>query len=436
MALPNPVIVVPGITASYLRDDYSLPPEFVWTVLTKEYERSSLHPDNLRYEAIEPARVRPDQLYEIAYKELIEELRHNLRERDDRPVPVFPFSYDWRQPLDVIELQLADFIDEVIERTKLLKHYNDNDYAETPKVNLVGHSMGGLVIAGYLRRAAAKSRVAKVATLATPFKGSLEAVIKIITGTASLGTSAPSSREREAARLTPALYHLLPSFANGVETPAGLPNTLFDPAVWQPSVLDTLTQYIRQRGLKPTGAKQQAIDLFSRLLKQAREHRERIDSLALNTCGLSDTDWLCVVGVDSTTRVRIKVVKAGGSPDFDLSSEDRRNEWSKADASLRRLTGDGTVPFEGAIPSFLKEENLVCVTPDDFGYWEIGDKTTTTLAGFHGILPNMNMVHRLIVHHFTGRPDKHGNIWGRRAPGVKTWKPAIADLEEKEEKKP
>ena len=89
MAPPNPTIVVPGITATYLKDHYPLPPEKMWTVLTKEFERIALHPDDLRYEAIEPARVVPDQLYEIAYKELVEELRFNLREKESQPVPVF-----------------------------------------------------------------------------------------------------------------------------------------------------------------------------------------------------------------------------------------------------------------------------------------------------------------------------------------------------------
>ena len=97
------------------------------------------------------------------------------------------------------------------------------------------------------------------------------------------------------------------------------------------------------------------------------------------------------------------------------------------------MTGDGTVPFRGALPKFLPRESLVCVTPDDFGYWEIQDKLTTKLAGFHGILPNMNMLHRLIVIHFTDRKDVHGNIWGRRAPGVPkdSWKPPIPGLEDK-----
>ena len=203
MAMPvYPTIVIPGITATYMQDEYPLPPETVWSVLRKDYDRVALHPDNLRYEAQEPARVAYGQIFEVAYRELIEELRHNLSTKEDRPVPVFPFGYDWRQPIEMVELQLAAFIDEVIARTKLLKHYDSEDYGADPKVNLVGHSMGGLIIAGYLQARGADKLVHKVATLATPFQGSFEAVIKVTTGTADLGESAPSSREREAARLT------------------------------------------------------------------------------------------------------------------------------------------------------------------------------------------------------------------------------------------
>src|ERR1043165_7948474 len=210
MGLPDPVIVIPGITANYLRDNYPLPPEFVWTVLNFDYERVALHPDDLRYEVGPPALVRPDQLYEVAYKELIEELRHNLSPQSDQPVPVFPFAYDWRQPLEMTEQQLKLFVDEVIARTALQPHYVHDGYPQRRRVSLVGHSMGGLVIAGYLERFRGESNVAKVATLATPFRGSFEAVIKVTTGTADLGTAAPSSRERGAARMTPALYSLLP----------------------------------------------------------------------------------------------------------------------------------------------------------------------------------------------------------------------------------
>jgi len=431
MPLAPPVIVVPGITATSLSDAYPLSPETVWSVLKKDYERTALHPDDPRYELKEPARVQPGQLFAAAYEELIEELRYNLRDREDRPVPVYPFGYDWRQPLEHTEQQLGAFVDEVIARTALMKHYYQDGYHKDPKVNLVGHSMGGLVIAGYLQRTGTASRVVKVATLVTPFQGSFEAVIKITTGTANLGISAPSSREREAARLTPALYHLVPSFANGLETPPGLPSSLFDPAVWQTSILQTIAQFIRLHGQEPRRPQEKARKLFGELLAAGRAHRRRVDGFRLEQANLKKSDWLCVVGVNAETRVNLKVVRRGRSPDFEFRSSDRKNCWNDDDVRKRRSTGDGTVPFEGALPKFLDLENLVCVSPRDFGYWEIQDRALTQIAGFHGIVPNMNMLHRLIVRHFTGRPDRRGNTWGRAAPGVETWDPPLPGLRER-----
>jgi len=429
MELPNPVIVVPGITATYLHDEYPLPQEDIWKVIKKQFERIAIHPNNLRYEAQEPARVKPGQIFEIAYKDLIEELRYNLASREDEPVPVYPFGYDWRMPLDDTEMQLAAFITEVIERTKLLKHYYKADYQVDPKVNLVGHSMGGLVIAGYLEKEGSKAPVHKVVTLATPFQGSFEALIKVTTGTANLGTTPPSSREREAARLTPALYHLIPSFSHGIEVSATTPpDTLFDPAVWQPSIVASIAEFIRTKGLpSKIKRKQQARDLFAFLLNQAKKHRDRIDGFELSKAKMTDKDWLAVVGVDAVTRVRLRIVKRHNQPVFDLKSWDRANEWDDEDPQQRRLTGDGTVPYEGAVPKFLKKENLVLVTPDDYGYWELQDRVLTQAAGFHGILPNMNMLHRLIVRFFTDGADKRKNTWGRPAPGVTKddWAPPL-----------
>jgi pimeloyl-ACP methyl ester carboxylesterase len=429
MLRSNPVIVLPGITANYLRDDYPLPPATVWSVLTNSYERASLHPDNPRYEAIEPARVQPDQLFEVVYKEMIDELRYNLSPSQVEPVPVYPFAYDWRQKLDDTEAQLGAFIKEVIARTKLMRHYARDPWNANPKVNLISHSMGGLVIAGYLEKFGSEQLVGKVATLATPYRGSYEAVIKIITGTANLGGSAPSSREREAARLTPALYHLFPRFPGALRDQTGAQMSFFDPSSWQPSIMETLQEYIRLHGLSAVDIPGQALALFNALLEGANVHRDRTAALDLAQAGLVAKDWLCVVGVDAVTRVQMKVKRlAGGTPSFDLSTGDRQNGWTPGGNSPARLqTGDGTVPFQGAVAPFLRPENLVCVTPGDFGYWEIQDRLLLSQAGFHGIMPAMNMLHRMIVMHFTGRTDTHGNVWGQPAPGTDpdSWDPPL-----------
>lgn len=86
-------------------------------------------------------------------------------------------------------------------------------------------------------------------------------------------------------------------------------------------------------------------------------------------------------------------------------------------------TGDGTVPFLGAAPTFLPREQLVCVRPDDLGYWEVADRALLAVAGFHALLPKLNLVHRLIACHLM--EEKRKGTWGWRPPGVTSavWDP-------------
>ncbi|MGH0036495.1 MAG: esterase/lipase family protein [Myxococcota bacterium] len=444
MAVQNPVIVVPGITASQLRDEYPVDPERVWGALPfqKKWERVALHPDDLRYERDEPARVAPDQVLGVAYGELIEELRHDLSPRRDRPTPVFPFAYDWRGRLEDAEARLEGFVDEVIGRTRLLKHYHDDAWSADPKVDLVGHSMGGLVIAGLLERLGAGSRVGRVATLASPFRGSFEAVLKITTGLANLGEETPPrSREREIARLTPALYYLLPSLVGGLDIDDGLAPSLdlpaserlFDPATWQPGVVQTIEEYIRLHGVERGGRRQQAEDLFGRLLAGAHAHRRRLESLELEGAGLQGgvDGWLCIVGVDAKTRVSLRIESRRGKPRFDLRSADRHNDWD--DGPDPTQTGDGTVPYAGARSGFVPLEKIVCLSPDDFGYWEVKDRALEKVAGFHGILPNMNLARRLVAAHLKG--ERGRGLRGRRPPDLPAevaWSPPVSGIEERD----
>lgn len=443
MAVQNPVVVIPGITASRLRDEYPLDPERVWGAMPfqRKWDRVALHPDNLLYERDEPARVAPDQLLGVAYANLIDELRHDLSPKADKPTPVYPFPYDWRMRLEHVESQLEDFIAEVIERARLLKHYDGSSWSADPRVDLVGHSMGGLVIAGLLERLGPNSRVGRVATLASPFRGSFEAVLKITTGLANLGEeAAPVSREREIARLTPALYYLLPSIRDaldveGVEPSARLSpaERLYDPAIWQPSVIQTLEEYIRLYALKRTGRKQQARDLFTQLLRWARGHRRRLESLDLAKAGLDGgvNGWLCIAGVDANTRVSLRITRVRGNPRFDLRSADRKNEWGKKGSDWTQ-TGDGTVPYEGARSGFIPVEKMVCLSPDEFGYWEIKDRVLEKVAGFHGMLPNMNLAQRLIVAHLKNESGR--GLRGRRPPDLPpgvAWAPPLLQIEER-----
>lgn len=434
----NPVIVIPGITASELRDEYPVRPESVWSaILNHDFERICQHPEDLRYEAKEPARVRADAVFPLVYGDLVAELRHNLARKADEPVPVFPFAYDWRQPLRLVVQQLAGFVQEVVDRTKLLRHYATSDWFDEPKVDLVGHSMGGLLITGYLAEFGKKSQVGRVATLGTPFQGSYEAPIKVLTGTSSIGGGEQNSREREAARITPALYHLLPNFAGAVRDADGKEVDLYDIDAWQPGVLETLAEFVRLLAARPGSVadrKQQARALLQSMLDEARQYAERVRKFRLADAGLDVSRWLCVVGVGEKTRVALRQSRVGGKVRFELAGSDRRDDWEKGayeDHGGKALeTGDSTVPYRGAVPPFLGKEHLVCVRPSDFGYWEMRDRLLATAAGFHGALPALNLAQRLVVAHL--RDAVAGdNHWARPSPELPremAWQPPIRGL--------
>lgn len=417
---------------STLRDEYPLDPENVWSVLkaaTKNYDRITLHPDDLRYEVREPARVVKDQLFGLFYSEIIEEMRYNLSPSPEEPVPVFPFAYDWRQPLALTQAALRAFIVEVIERTSLLRHYHADDYrAGNGRVNLVGHSMGGLIIAGYVKDHGL-GRVGKVVTIASPFRGSIEAIAKTTLGSGGFGSSSGGSREREAARVTPALYHLLPSY-DGAVKPSKL--DVYLPQNWQRGILATLAGFIERHSVRllgtgPASFKSEALRLAEKLLADmldvAWRHREGIEALTLP----DPKRWLCIVGVDAETRLDVKItLDAATGPHFDVPEP--VNQWTAKKPSER--TGDNTVPFSGARCAFIPPEQVVCLSPDDFGFLELGDKLLNEL-GFHSALPNMNVAIRLAISHLRGRPQ--GDIWGRCAPGISPakWDPPIPGLRRK-----
>jgi len=441
--LQNPVIVIPGITASTLRDEYEVEAERVWAMLRRSYDRVALHPDNLLYEQREPSRVRADGVFEVPYEEMIKDLRHDLSPRGDQPTPVFPFAYDWRQPLEDTEDRLHGFIDEVIERTALLPHYYEAGYHGNASVNLVGHSMGGLIIAGYLARYGGDG-IGKVATVGTPFRGSLEAPLKITTGLSTLGRES-ASREREVARLTPSLYYLTPEFEGAINAPDTLPQTLFDGGLWQPSVTETLTEYLELYGQDrslPKGQQRTAKErrdhakgLLAGILSGARSHLKLVESLSLESVGLDSSRWLCVVGVGEETRLRLTIKEVDGAPRFDLAGADRDNDWTPRRTQETTRTGDGTVPYLGARASFIPTNELVCVSGHDFGYWEIADKVLKGPlgVGLHGMLPEMNVVQKLIVAHF--KEASHAGVFGRRAPDLPldaAWKPPIPGLSKRE----
>ena len=364
----NPVVVVPGITGSTLVDRYPLDHEELWTALLhKEHERVSLHPDDRRYEAQEPALVRAGELLDLGYRSLVLALRHDLTVRADWPTPVFPFPYDWRQPVEKTAESLAGFIEEVLARTKLLRHYRESAHAL--QVDVVAHSMGGLVTAEYVGKFGDRRRLERVATLGAPYRGSVEVLVKLLTGMGNLAGEMPEEREREAARSMPAVYQLLPSFEGAVLAEGSgedVSELLYRMEGWQQGVFQSLAEYIRLHAVDPGNEATRRIraeSLLQDFLDVGMDHRARMEALDISTGGLSPADWLVIVGVGAKTRVRVRLGEYRGKPRYRILDKDFVDQFSDDRTSTE--TGDSTVPLLGAIPSFVPGEQIVAVTPSD-----------------------------------------------------------------------
>jgi pimeloyl-ACP methyl ester carboxylesterase len=426
--LPVPIIVVPGNPASNLLDLYPTTPDSTYTLsrggwpfhkpsADKNYDRLPFHPDdpattlNTTGKSIAPARIAAINAFYIPYEDLVERLKSDVGTQD-QPAPVFPFAYDWRFDTAVSAIALSDFITEVLRIMSRVPTYRN---APPDKVDIVAHSFGGLVTARYLRacqkqRPVRDSRVRKVVTIASPFRGAVDAVHSMI----------KDLDQREAARTLPSVYGLLPYFENATvdatKNPPPPLDLLTDPSIWDGSSVErSVDNYCRRMGSTKTGSE--------RLTElRAAANAQRADLTALDvTAALGSADnWLPIIGVGSKSNTQVQVVRSPPNAEFALV---QKNEGDS--------TGDNTVPFLGAIPSFnlatgapsspTPRERLVCLTEDDIGLHERGDwlglGQMLGLASLHSFLPRMDAVQQIVIGFLRVNAPKF-KAKARPAPGV------------------
>jgi len=410
--LPTPIIVVHGNPASNLWDLYLTQPETAYTLTRggwplhkpsaqKGYDRLPFHPDdptttlNTTGRAVAPARIAAISAFYLPYEDLVERLKTDVGSTD-LPAPVFPFAYDWRFDTSLTALALQDFVTEVLRITSRLPAYK----ASPPtKVDIVAHSFGGLVTARYLRwcqdqKPATPTRVRKVVTIATPFRGAVDAVHAMI----------KDLEQRQAARTLPSVWGLMPYFPGAaVDATAGPPptpvNLLTDQTVWNGSSVErSLDAYCRRMGSSKAGAAR-----LQELRKAATQQAADLSGLDVKRALGTSENWLPIVGIGSKTNVQVRVIekKPGNNPDA-VFAIDADNQGDR--------TGDNTVPFLGAVPPFnlatgaagseTPRERLVCITEDDIGLHEKGDwlglGQALGLVSLHSFLPTMDAVQQIV----------------------------------------
>ena len=414
MPLPTPVVVLHGGPASNLLDLYLTTPDEVFTLSRgtfhfpsqrKEWNRVPFHPDdesitlNTTGKTITPARLAAINAFYLPYEDLVEALKTNVGFPDD-PAPVFPIAYDWR--LDTLSTVpvLQGFIAEVLRIVAKLPAYKPSP---PTKVDIVAHSYGGLVTARYLRwcqQEKVPSKVRKVVTIATPFRGAVEAVQTMI----------KDNDQREAVRTLPAAYGLFPYFPGACmdisqpQQPATEVDLISDASLWDgSSVVSSVERYCQKVEAKVTGAAR-----FKQLRASADEQRKDLAGLSVKAALGSADNWLPIVAFGQETNIRVEVVNRK-PVEFDFKKANKGDD-----------TGDNTVPLLGAIPPFnlatglggspTPKPRLVGIVKGDATFGEFTDwfglASGLGLGSLHSFLPRMDAVQAIVFGFLREVPPK------------------------------
>jgi pimeloyl-ACP methyl ester carboxylesterase len=356
----NPVIVIPGILGSKLRDGES--GRVVWGACSGEYANPE-RPDGARLVAVpmEPGTpvvalkdgVRSDGALDRLQVSLVglpielDAYRHILgtlgaggyRDQElgesgaidygDDHFTCFQFDYDWRLDNVANAKRLHAFI---LEKRAYVQGEYARRYGVTDadvNFDIVAHSMGGLVTRYYLRYGdadvpatgtavptwAGAEHVDRVILVGTPSAGSAESVVQLVRGI-KFAFFLPKYRAALLGTM-PSIYQLLPRPRHdAVRDENGQPIDGLDPAVWErygwgladPGEDDVLAVLLPDVN-DPAERRAIALDHQRKCLDEARRFFAALDVPATPPAG---TDIYLMTGDAEPTAAVVQVDAAGG----------------------------------------------------------------------------------------------------------------------------
>jgi len=370
----NPVLIVPGLLGTEVKNGN----ELLWVDLGRMFAdvgdgfMDSLQLDdnlmsinaNLTVGNIIGSPAIGQHFYDL----LITEFKNQgYIESVDEDATLFTFPYDWRYG---VSGKYADGI----TNSDLLAQKIQDIMAQTgsDKVDVVAHSLGGLIVKKYVMDNPADNHIRKAVFIGVPNTGAPKALKVLLQGD---NFGVPWLADQEIKKISenlPASYDLLPdeqyynikgSFVSLVDIGYG---------IGEPTKKDLNYQefknYLNDKELNSTAT-----------ANSGNLHNQTFDNFDLRTAGL---DLYNIVGcktatMDSLVEVRYKDIFGNNNTDYE------RVEFK---------IGDGTVPLESATNLPINQENK---------YY--------SLVSDHGKMPSQNGIRQQIVNLISGSSLNVGN---------------------------
>lgn len=321
----NPVIIVPGIIASKLNNiDTS---DEIWPDIVSmgasfsdDYLDDLMLPDNGVPESfnIEPVDILreidiPLIIYKDYFQGLLDELEDNGYEEG---VDLFVFPYDWRLNIDYLSGRGAG--DD--PNTLANKIYEVKNITGAEKVDIIAHSMGGILVKTYMKNFSTSS-IDIFIDIATPHHGSVDAAKILNYGDNIRIPVLNHLKIQDISQNMPSIYQLLPSQA------------YFDPNNQDYNSYIADIYDIDGNSITGNLSYQESLNFLvnqgrnAQLIIKNNELHSRID-------GFEFANSYNIVGLGEPTIGKIYTLNEKGDGTFEYA--------------LKQINGDGTVPLRSA----------------------------------------------------------------------------------------
>lgn len=387
-----PIIIVPGVMGSRLFDNNG----FQWwqPEVDKVLNWYSRLDDNLKMDSklylkgnydkygkpVNQAKLTNENreygalsTYKVLLNSIINEF--NTESNNSRRAVYF-FSYDFRQDNTITESLLKKFIDDILS--------DNNNFS---KVDIVAHSMGGLICSKYVKNNG-MSKIRKLITLSTPYEGSPKLIKAVLTKEVTdsfvinSGLQHIGNLNTDTKSSFPAIAQLVPTsnyFKSDldIEGKSDLFVYQYDSEGWSP-IGDFMEYYTHSNKMNNNDYDSINTRVFKSNFNKAKQfHNSLIDDNNYNILLDYDNTYFAI-GVNQSTIKGLTYCEKINKQEYEKMESYResiKNEYPTVSAVKEEVKGDGTVPYY----SLTMGGNLEKLRSERFAMF---DTTHTGMVGY------------------------------------------------------